>query len=1076
MNSPVRIPADVDREDQILAGLTARQLAILAVTTSVLYVAGTLLAPLLPLAVLVVAGLPVAAVGIALAFGTRDGVALDRLVLAAAHQHATTHRAPRPATTPVRLTARDRAHGRRRRSERGRAVLPRVPVRGVYPAAGSRVGILDLGPDGVAVLAAVTPVNFTLRNPAEQDALIAGFARWLHTLTHPVQILTRTRPLDLSTTVTALRTRSRHAHPAALAAAGRAHAEHLAGLAAHTDLLHREIVLVFRAPHPTTRRNLNHRDPHAPAHPGDGTHADRVGRAVEVQLLRRLDEAEQLLGAAGLRVDPLDPEAAWRFARSATDPATDHLAHHRPHPRSAAAAQRARTVSPPSSGAGSGSRQVGPFDPPELIVASRDLQVGGTWVATLAVTGYPHEVHPGWLAPLSLHPGLLDVSLHIHPIDPAVAATRLRRQLARLESGRRFGADRDRLPDPHLDAAADDAHDLAERLARGDGRLHTVTLTLTVHAPTADGLDAEVAAVRTLAASLRLDARPTTWRALHAWHTTLPIGLDRLHHRGSGGRIIDTAALAAGFPFTSPDLPHPTTSDPERGDDVGAGDDGMSGGTGGARPGAVFYGHNLASQGLVFWNRFSCDNANAVILGRSGAGKSYLVKLDLLRSLHQGVHAHVIDVEDEYTRLAHALHAAVIRPGAPGVRLNPLDLPVHVHPDTGAHTAAPDTLTRRTLFLHTFLAVALGTPPTATERAVLDTAITTTYRRAGITPDPRTWTRPAPLLRDLHTTLTTFTSPTSPTSEPEPVAVGMDPGGGPQVDASTGQAGVGEVAASLATRLAPYVHGAYAGLFDGPTTTPAHGPLVVWSLRELPEEVRPTAMLIVLDTIWRTVTHPHDRRPRLITVDEAWLLLGHRDAAAFLLRAAKSARKHWAGLTVATQDTTDVLSTDLGTAVVTNAATQILLGQAPQAIEHVTRVFGLSQGERDFLLTAQRGDGLLLAGPAHRAAFTATASPAEDDLITTDPSHLAARAPTGPDWITLDPHPAHDPPTRPLPTHRDDHLHDRDHLHDDLPRSGGLGGHSGPGHPPAQDEQAFDDEMLDEANARDEHHPAEEVW
>lgn len=1069
MSSPVRIPADVDREDEILAGLTARQLAILAVTTSVLYVAGTLLAPLLPLAVLVAAGLPVAAVGIALAFGTRDGVALDRLVLAAAHQHATTHRAPRPATTPARRAAHDRAdrrgrvpgRGQERGRGRGRAVLPRVPVRGVYPIAGSRVGVLDLGTDGLAVLAAVTPVNFALRNPAEQDALIAGFARWLHTLTHPVQILTRTRPLDLSTTVAALRTRSRHAHPAALAEAGCAHAEHLAGLAAHTDLLHREIVLVFRAPHTTTRRDLDnqHRDLRSPAHPGDGTPVDRVRRAVEDQLLRSLDEAEQLLGAAGLRVDALDPAVAWRFARSATDPATDLLRHHRPHPRSAAAAQRARTASPPSSGIGAG--QAGPFDPPELIVASRDLQVGGTWVATLAVTGYPHEVHPGWLAPLSLHPGLLDVSLHIHPIDPAVAATRLRRQLARLESGRRFGADRDRLPDPHLDAAADDAHDLAARLARGDGRLHTVTLTLTVHAPTADGLDAEVAAVRTLAASLRLDARPTTWRALHAWHTTLPIGLDRLHHRGSGGRIIDTAALAAGFPFTSPDLPHPsTTSDPHRGAE------GSTGSGGG--PGAVFYGHNLASQGLVFWNRFGCDNANAVILGRSGAGKSYLVKLDLLRSLHQGVHAHVIDVEDEYTRLAHALHAAVIRPGAPGVRLNPLDLPVHIHPDTGARTAAPDTLTRRTLFLHTFLAVALGAPPTATERAVLDTAITTTYRRAGITPDPHTWTRPAPLLRDLHTTLTTFTSPTG---EPEPVAVAVatDPGGAPRTDASTERAGVGEVAASLATRLAPYVHGAYAGLFDGPTTTPAHGPLVVWSLRELPEEVRPTAMLIVLDTIWRTVTHPHDRRPRLITVDEAWLLLGHRDAAAFLLRAAKSARKHWAGLTVATQDTTDVLSTDLGTAVVTNAATQILLGQAPQAIEHVTRVFGLSHGERDFLLTAQRGDGLLLAGPAHRAAFTATASPAEDDLITTDPTHLAARAPTGPDWITLDPHPAHDPPTGPLPTQRD-------HLHDDLPHTGRLGGHSGPGHPPEQDEQAFDDGMLDEANARDEHHPAEEVW
>ena len=420
----------------------------------------------------------------------------------------------------------------------------------------------------------------------------------------------------------------------------------------------------------------------------------------------------------------------------------------------------------------------------------------------------------------------------------------------------------------------------------------------------------------------------------------------------------------------------------------------------------MLYGHNLGSQSLVFWDRFAADNYNAIILGRSGSGKSYLAKLELLRSLYRGVHAQVIDPEDEYLRLGTAVGATIVRVGAAGVRLNPLDLPIHTDPVTGARTAAADALTRRALFLHTFLTVALHTTPTeggqpvrggglsSTERAVLDAAITRTYRGAGITDDPGTWTRPAPLLADLHATLLARAANGGATSD-------------------TAGESVAGVAAGLATRLSPFVDGAYAGLFDGPTTTPPVGHMVVWSLRHLVDELKPAAMLLVLDAIWASVTHPHDRRQRLITVDEAWLLLAHPAGAQFLLRAAKAGRKHWAGLTVITQDTADVLSTDVGRAVIANAATQILLRQAPQALDHVASTFGLSAGERGFLLTAERGEGLLTCGE-HRAAFCATASGLEDQLITTDPRQLAVTTDNGPDWIDLDQLARPTPPGRPV--------------------------------------------------------------
>ena len=208
---------------------------------------------------------------------------------------------------------------------------------------------------------------------------------------------------------------------------------------------------------------------------------------------------------------------------------------------------------------------------------------------------------------------------------------------------------------------------------------------------------------------------------------------------------------------------------------------------------------------------------------------------------------------------------------------------------------------------------------------------------------------------------------------------------------STGTTGtVATTAARLAALLHPFTDGAFAGLFARPTTTSPDSHLVVWSLRELPEPLRPVGTLLALDAIWTRVTQPADRRPRLVVVDEAWLLLQQPAGAQFLLRAAKSGRKHWAGLTIATQDTADVLGTDLGRAVVTNAATQILLRQAPQAIDAVVDTFGLSDGERAFLLSADRGHALLCAG-AHRVGFQAVAADAEHDLITTDPAELAAR-------------------------------------------------------------------------------------
>ncbi len=553
------------------------------------------------------------------------------------------------------------------------------------------------------------------------------------------------------------------------------------------------------------------------------------------------------------------------------------------------------------------------FGPDAPEVLPRAVVVGGEWCRTFAVTGYPREVGRGWLEPLSTHPGRLDVALGIVPVPPAIAADRLRRQLARLESGRRADAAKGRLADPDVDVAATDARDLAQGIARGEQKLFQVALTLTVHAPSEQALDAECTRVRASCASLLLDAQPATWRHLQGWVTTLPLGVDDL----GATRSFDTAALSAAYPFALGEL--------------------------GATTG-VLYGTAARGGGLVCWDRFAADNYNSVILARSGAGKSYLAKLEALRSLYSGVEVAVVDPEDEYRRLADAVGGAYVHLGAPGVRVNPFDL-----------GPGPDPLTRQALFLHTLVALLLGEPVTAAAKPALDRAILAAYASVGITTDPRTHARPAPVLADLARALDSDADP---------------------------------AAQALSSRLAPFVTGSHRGLFDGSTTTRPEGHLVVFSLRDLPEELRPAGTLVTLDAIWRRVADPARRRRRLVIVDEAWLLMRDPEGAKFLYRAAKSARKHWCGLAVVTQDAADLLASPLGTAVVANAATQILLRQAPQAIDALTEAFGLSQGERAYLLGAAQGDGILVHG-SDRVAFHALASPAEHRLVTTDPTDLA---------------------------------------------------------------------------------------
>ena len=549
----------------------------------------------------------------------------------------------------------------------------------------------------------------------------------------------------------------------------------------------------------------------------------------------------------------------------------------------------------------------------------RSLMIDGAYAATLLVTGYPSEVLPGWLETLTSYPARVDVALHAAPVSAGVAADRLRRRRARLEAGRRSDAQRGKLADPLVESAAQDAEVLAHRVARAQTRLFTASLSITLYAEERSELEELTADVKALLAASLITAQAPTFRMLDAWRSTLPAGPDLLGHN----RVLDTAALAVCAPLTSPETDAKDS----------------------ASATAVLAGLNATTGAPVFRDRWREVNHNSLILGASGSGKSFLAKTDLIRELCAGTAASVIDPEGEYAALADAVGGRVVRLGVPGQFLNVLDLPDPV-------AAGPCELAVRVLDLHALVAVLLGSERAEQYRPALDRAAMGAYAAASITADPASWHRAAPDLADV---------------------------------AACAEAAFDPASRELAGYLEPYTRGSFRALFTrGPSSAAdadhSEAPLRVYTLEHLPDVLRTPATLLVLSECWRRAQCA-DRR-RMLLVDEAWQLLRDEAASLFVYRIAKSARKRQLALSLVTQDAEDLLHSDLGTAVASNAATQILLRQAPQALALVTDRFRLSAGERDFLAAAPRGYALARTGNS-RVGLAAISTPTEDPFLHT---------------------------------------------------------------------------------------------
>jgi type IV secretory pathway VirB4 component len=549
---------------------------------------------------------------------------------------------------------------------------------------------------------------------------------------------------------------------------------------------------------------------------------------------------------------------------------------------------------------------------PSLVEVDYDyIKINSVYYRTLFVVGYPRYVSPNWLYPLIQFDHSLFVSMFVYPEGSKVVLDDLRRKIAEMEATIQSDLKRGKVVDPNVQVALDDALTLQAELAKGAERFFQFSLYVTVPAETVDELNQTTKQVESSLGSLLIVSKHATLQAEDGFKTTIPIGTDRLNIL----RNMDTTSLATTFPFTTASL----TSNK-----------------------GVLYGVNEHDGSLVVFDRFSLENANSVVLAKSGSGKSFLVKLESVRHLMFGAEVFVIDPEGEYQALAESFGGEFVEFSfdAP-IKLNPFDLSV-------VAAGEENDLGQKILSLHSLMQVVMGTL-TPEEAALLDRALVATYKAKGITADPKTQNNEPPLLEDLYKAL-----------------IGMEE----------------SVAQSLASRLEKFIKGSLAGIFNQQTTLDVKNPFTVFCIKNLEAELKPVAMFIILDFIWNRIKS--SVKKRLLIVDEAWYLMKQKDSANFLYGIAKRARKYYLGLTTITQDVEDFLGSEHGKAIITNSSIQILLKQSPAAIEKISETFYLSGGEKHLLLSSDVGEGLFFAGSSH-VAIRVVASPEEYELVTTNP-------------------------------------------------------------------------------------------
>ena len=553
--------------------------------------------------------------------------------------------------------------------------------------------------------------------------------------------------------------------------------------------------------------------------------------------------------------------------------------------------------------------------PESMEVTPHYLKLGGKFLRTIFVVSYPRYISVGWFAPVINLNSTFDIAMYFYPVKSGIILKQLKKKVGALEAQIISDAEKGSPRDPLRETALRDIEALRDSLTQGTEKFFQFALYVTLYCENLEELDRLSDVIEDMFGARLVYSKRVYYQAEQGFNSTLPLNNDELYIAFN----MNSSPVASSFPFVSSEL----TSD-----------------------NGILYGINRHNNSLILFDRFSLQNANSVVFATSGAGKSYAIKLEILRSLMMGTEVIVIDPEYEYKHLAEAVGGTYISISlASQSKINPFDLPKAV----GDQTKIEDIIRSAVITLKGLVKLMIGAL-TYEEDSVVDRALLETYARKDITPDADLATVEPPIMQDF-----------------EEILEGMDGG------------------ATLATRLKKYTEGTFAGLFNSPTNVEMDNQLICFSVRDLEDELRPMAIYTIVNYIWNDVRSRV--RKRILVIDEAWWMMQQEDSAKFIYALVKRCRKYYLGVTTITQDVNDFLRSPYGQAIVTNSSLQILLKQSPAAIDLIQKTFILTESEKYLLLECGVGEGIFFAGNKH-AAIKVVASYVEDQLITSDPRQL----------------------------------------------------------------------------------------
>ncbi|NQU99253.1 MAG: ATP-binding protein [Parcubacteria group bacterium] len=552
--------------------------------------------------------------------------------------------------------------------------------------------------------------------------------------------------------------------------------------------------------------------------------------------------------------------------------------------------------------------------PSAMKVDPNYLRLNEKFVRTLFVFTYPRYLTVGWFSSIVNLNEELDISFYINPVSSEKILKTLKSKVGQIRSTISAQQEKGAVRDPMLETALGDVEELRDRLVQGTERFFHLALYITIYAETKKELEEKTKEIEGLLGHKLVYSKRTIFQMEEGFNSTMPLGNDEIGVVNS----MNTSPISTTFPFVSSEL---------------SSDEG------------ILYGINRHNNSLIIFDRFTLPNANSVVFAIPGAGKSYAIKLEILRSLMFGADVIVVDPENEYKHLCDAVGGTFLRISLDSdYRLNPFDLPPNV---TGM--SAEDIIRSAVINLKGLMRLMLGRM-TKEEDALVDKALIETYAKKDITSQSDLNKIISPTMQDFQDILETM-----------------------------------EGAEDLVTRIKKYTEGTFSGLFNQPTNVEMNANFVVFSIRDIEEELRPIAMYVVLNYIWNIVRAQLKRR--MLVIDEAWWMMQYEDSARFMYSMAKRGRKYYLGMTTISQDVSDFLNSDHGKAVVTNSSMMILLKQSPANIDLLKKTFYLTDEEKYLLLESDVGEGIFFAGPKH-VAIKIVASYMEDQLITTDPKQI----------------------------------------------------------------------------------------